>query len=254
MTAGCQSLFVPAPPAAPIRYRRPALTRVLIPGTPEVALTLRRSARARRFALRVSRLDGKVTLTLPVWARESEALAFAHDKADWLRATVAQAAPLRRAEIGALLPFLGQERQVVAAPVPAPRLDGTQILVPPEAGRVAARLEAFFKLAARQRLQAASDRYAAALGRPYRRLTLRDTRSRWGSCTADGCLMYNWRLVMAPEGVLDYVAAHEVAHLAQMNHSPAFWAVVEGLRPGFAPERAWLKRHGSALHAIRFGD
>src|SRR5690606_34001303 len=105
----------------------------------------------------------------------------------------------------------------------APRIEAGAILVPPDPERVGARLEAFLKVAARQHLQAATERHARALGRPFRRLTLRDTRSRWGSCTADGSLMFNWRLIMAPEGVLDYVAAHEVAHLAQMNHSPAFW-------------------------------
>jgi predicted metal-dependent hydrolase len=92
------------------------------------------------------------------------------------------------------------------------------------------------------------------IGRPYSRITLRDTRSRWGSCTADGALMYSWRLAMAPPAVLDYVAAHEVAHLAQMNHSPAFWAVVARLVPGHAAPRRWLKLHGQTLHGPRFGS
>lgn len=252
MPAGCQSLFAPPRPAHP--SQEAPLTRVVIPGTPEVALTLRRSARARRFSLRVSRVDGEVTLTLPRWAPEAEALAFAQTQTDWLRAALARSVAARRAELGAMLPFLGQDHQVVAGPVRAPRIEPGVIVVPPEPDRVGARLEAFFKVAARQRLQAATERYACALGRPFSRLTLRDTRSRWGSCTSDGSLMYNWRLIMAPEGVLDYVAAHEVAHLAQMNHSPAFWAVVERLRPGHGADRAWLKRHGSALQAIRFRD
>ena len=234
--------------------KEPALSRVVIPGTPAVELTLRRSARARRFSLRVSRLDGQVTLTLPRWAAEADALAFAHDKAAWLRQTVSDTVPARRAEIGAVLPFLGQDRTVAAANVRAPRVEGDTIFVPAAPDRVGARLEAFFKLVARQRLSAASERYAQTLGRSYSRISLRDTRSRWGSCTHDGSLMYSWRLVMAPESVLDYVAAHEVAHLAEMNHSAAFWAVVARLHPDFARDRAWLKRHGGALHAIRFRD
>ncbi|MGR3434759.1 MAG: M48 family metallopeptidase, partial [Shimia sp.] len=83
---------------------------------------------------------------------------------------------------------------------------------------------------------------------------LRDTRSRWGSCSAAGGLNYSWRLVMAPPEVLDYVAAHEVAHLAQMNHSPRFWAEVAGLMPGYEAPRGWLRRHGADLHRYRFGD
>jgi predicted metal-dependent hydrolase len=92
------------------------------------------------------------------------------------------------------------------------------------------------------------------LGRRYTRLTLRDTRSRWGSCSATGALSYSWRLILAPPRVLDYVAAHEVAHLAQMNHSPAFWAEVARLMPDYESPRAWLRREGSALHRYRFGD
>ena len=141
-----------------------------------------------------------------------------------------------------------------AAPVRAARIEGAQLLVPADPARLRPGLTAFLRLLARQRLQAASDRHAAALGRSFTRLTLRDTRSRWGSCTADGGLMYSWRLILAPAEVLDYVAAHEVAHLAEMNHSPAFWATVARLMPGYAPHRAWLKRHGADLHRYDFGS
>ncbi len=122
-------------------------------------------------------------------------------------------------------------------------------------GRAApARLRAWLRTRARERLADASDRHAARLGMPYRRLTLRDTRSRWGSCSAQGGLMYSWRLVMAPGDVLDYVAAHEVAHLAEMNHSPAFWNTVARLKPGYETPRRWLRENGAALHRYRFGD
>jgi predicted metal-dependent hydrolase len=93
--------------------------------------------------------------------------------------------------------------------------------------------------------EAACDRHAAALGRQPRALSLRDTRSRWGSCTHDGRLMFSWRLAMAPPEVLDYVAAHEVAHLAHMDHSPAFWAATARLMPDYARHRAWLRAHGA---------
>ena len=84
------------------------------------------------------------------------------------------------------------------------------------------------------------------------RITLRDTRSRWGSCSHEGALMYSWRLIMAPPAVLTYVAAHEVAHMLEMNHSDRFWAVVDQLYPGWEAQRRWLHTQGAALHALRF--
>lgn len=111
---------------------------------------------------------------------------------------------------------------------------------------------AALKCLARDRLAEASDRHATAIGRKVGRITLRDTRSRWGSCTSEGNLMYSWRLILAPPEVLDYVAAHEVAHLVHMDHSRAFWAQVERLMPGHKSARDWLRREGTGLHRWRF--
>ena len=84
-------------------------------------------------------------------------------------------------------------------------------------------------------------------------MTFKDTRSRWGSCTSDGRLAFSWRIVMAPPYVIDYLAAHEVAHLAEMNHGPRFWTACRRLCPRTDEAKAWLKRHGTMLHAIDFG-
>ena len=221
-------------------------------GAPPIKITLRRSARARRFSLRVSRLDGRVTLSLPLRARESEALEFARAQEGWIRQALAALPQVDAVCFGNALPFEG--RMLTLAPASGRRLAiaGDSLLVPGEPAQVARRVSAFLKVRARDALAQASDQYAAALGRPYHSLTLRDTRSRWGSCTQDGALMYSWRLVMAPPAVLDYVAAHEVAHLDQMNHSPAFWAVVARLCPDYEAPRRWLKSHGQALHGYRF--
>ncbi|MGB5871052.1 MAG: SprT family zinc-dependent metalloprotease [Albidovulum sp.] len=221
-------------------------------GDPPVELTLRRSARARRFSLRVSRLDGRVTLSMPPHAAEAEAMAFAESQAEWIRRNQGRAAQICRVELGTAIPLEGRMVTLVAADLRAPQLLGDQLLVPPDPARMPIRVMAYLKLQARQRLQAASDHYAQALGRRHAGLVLRDTRSRWGSCAADGQLMYSWRLIMAPPDVLDYVAAHEVAHLAEMNHSPAFWAVVRRLMPGYEVHRRWLKTKGNALHGYDF--
>ncbi len=226
----------------------------VLPGNPPVALILRRSARARRISLRVSGLDGRVTLTLPRGVAEREGLKFAEEKSAWLRRQLGSRPEEVAVRLGAALPLEGREMRIETGSGRAVRVAGEAILVPGAAEAVPARLRAWLKTRARDRLAEASDRHAATLGRPYTRLTLRDTRSRWGSCSAQGGLMYSWRLILAPEDVLDYVAAHEVAHLAEMNHSPAFWATVARLLPGYAAPRRWLRENGAALHRYRFGD
>lgn len=224
----------------------------VLPGNPPLEIVLRRSGSARRFSLRVSRLDGRVTLSLPARAREADAMAFARTQEGWLRQTLASLPGADLVAIGASLPVEGRMLTILPGTGRAPRIEGTTLLVPGDPAQVGARTGAFLKVIARERLTRASDFHAQRLGLGYSRLTLRDTRSRWGSCSADRALMYSWRLIMAPPSVLDYVAAHEVAHLAQMNHSPAFWAVVERLCPGWQIERNWLREHGQGLHAYRF--
>lgn len=226
----------------------------LLPGSPPVEITLRRSARARRFSLRVSRLDGRVTLSLPLRAREAEAMAFAREQEGWIRQTLADMPARSGVTIGTVLPVEGRMLTVASQAGRGVRIAGDALFVGGDPATAGARAGAFLKALARERLVAASDRYAALIGRQVTQVSLRDTRSRWGSCAHDGKLMYSWRLVMAPPSVLDYVAAHEVAHMEQMNHSPAYWAVVERLYPGWQAQRKWLHSHGQALHAYRFGD
>ncbi len=229
------------------------MSRRLLRGDPPVEVVLRRSARARRFSLRVSRIDGKVTLSMPAHARESEALAFAQGHADWIRNTLERNGSRVAVAFGTQLPVQGQLLTLTPAPIRAPRVEEDRLLLPADPERVALRTGAWLRLLARQRLQAATELYAGKLGRGFRSITLRDTRSRWGSCTTDARLMYSWRLILAPEPVLSYVAAHEVAHLAEMNHSAAFWNVVRGLMPDYETHRRWLKASGNQLHQYDFG-
>jgi predicted metal-dependent hydrolase len=226
--------------------------RHVIGGNPPIEVTLRRSARARRLSLRVSRLDGRVTLTMPHRVSEREGLAFVSEREEWLRGHLSGISAELRPEIGGTVPFGGEDLAIMAGPVKRTRMGDGVLIVPDEPARVPARVEAYMKIHARDRLADASDRYAAALGRSYGRLTLRDTRSRWGSCSSAGDLMYSWRLIMAPAEVLDYVAAHEVAHLVEMNHSDAFWAVVADIFPDHKRCRKWLRENGDRLHRVRF--
>lgn len=221
------------------------------PGSPEIEVLLKRSARARRMSLRVGRSDGRVTLSLPKAMDLGEARAFVAEQADWIRRHVAAAPAPQKVAVGATLPLLGAAVPIVDGPGRSARFDGTAISVADD-GRAGPRVKVLLQSLARTHLAASVDRYAAALGRAPTKLTLRDTRSRWGSCSSRGELMFSWRLVMAPSDVLDYVAAHEVAHLRHMDHSERFWAQVAALMPDYAPRRAWLRREGAALHAVDF--
>lgn len=228
------------------------MDKLTLAGNPPISVTLRRSARSRKLSLRVSQLDGRVTLTLPPAVPESEGMAFLRAKESWLRGHIERCnAPVVIA-IGVSVPVEGVPHEIRKGTGRAVTQQGGSLWVPGPEDRAAARLKGWLKTRARDRLAAASDHYATRLGRPYNRLTLRDTRSRWGSCTHDGGLMYSWRLILGHPAVLDYVAAHEVAHLRHMDHSPAFWAQVESLYGDWRTPRAWLRSHGTELHRYRF--
>ncbi|PIE11198.1 MAG: zinc metalloprotease [Rhodobacterales bacterium] len=223
-------------------------------GSPPIEVSVRRSARARRLSLRVSRLDGRVTLTLPRRVPLREGARFIQEREPWVRAQLAQLAPRAVVAFGQSLPLRGRLVTLTPGAVRVPRLEEGRLIAPKDAERLPVRLRSWLKEQARQDLTTASDRYAAALGEGYARITLRDTRSRWGSCSSARALMYSWRLIMAPPEVLDYVAAHEVAHLVEMNHSEAFWRIVGGLCPDWRAHRDWLHRNGPDLHRVDFGD
>lgn len=221
-------------------------------GDPPVTVHLKRSARARRLSLRVSRLDGRVTLTLPQRAPISAARAFAEERGPWIRKHLAAQPSETLAEVGASVPVNGAPFLIVTGSRNAIDAAAREIRVSRRAAAAPATVGGLLKGLARTRMTALSDRLSKALGRPYSKITMRDTRSRWGSCSAEGALMYSWRIVMAPPEVQEYLAAHEVAHLAEMNHGPRFWAAVEQLCPGFETERQWLKTEGLQLQRYRF--
>lgn len=224
--------------------------QVTLSDKPDVEILLRRSARARRLSLRVSQLDGRVTMTVPKGISEREALRFANEKSDWISKALSKVGDAVDIAPGAVLPVEGQPRTVTAGAGRSARLLPGALMVP--AGRPGTAAAALLKHMARDRLAEATRRHSAEVGRPAGRLTLRDTRSRWGSCSHEGNLMFSWRLVLAPPEVLDYVAAHEVAHLVHMDHSARFWSVVRDLCPDFDRHRRWLRREGHALHRYRF--
>ncbi len=227
--------------------------RHTLEGNPPIDVTLRHSARAKRLSLRISRLDGRVTLTMPRRAPEREGIAFLRTKEAWLRGHLSDMKPGVNVTVGQSVPFRGVATPIVVGQGRRARITGAQIEVS-QASPAGPQVKALMRHAARDALAVASDTYAAQLGKTYTRLSIRDTRSRWGSCSSLGALMYSWRLIMAPPAVLDYVAAHEVAHLVEMNHQPSFWAVVARLCPDYEQHRNWLRQEGDHLHRVIFED
>ncbi|MFK7869054.1 MAG: M48 family metallopeptidase [Roseobacter sp.] len=228
------------------------MSDMVLPGEPPIAVRLRRSTRARRLSLRISSLDGRVTLTLPNGVPERHARDFAQEKEPWIRRHLAERGDDVEIAPGMHVPIGGTPHQIVAGTGRSVRLEEGLLHVPGAADRTSARVLGFLKARAKLELAQASAYYADKLGRKFTAITLRDTRSRWGSCTAEGRLMYSWRLVMAPADVLAYVAAHEVAHLAELNHGPAFWEHVRVIYGDYAAARRWLRQEGNALHRYRF--
>ncbi len=221
-------------------------------GQPPVEITIKRKRNARRLTLRLAS-DG-VFLTLPQRTPISEAQAFLTKQEGWLRQKMSERPERHSVFDAGTVPIFGEERHIVPGTGRTPKLVEDTIEIPGPPGRQPAKLQAFLKETARAELTNATDTYAAKLGLDYGKITLRDTRSRWGSCTDSGNLMYSWRLVMAPRRVLEYVAAHEVSHLAEMNHSPAYWKVVASIMPDYHIHRTWLRKHGAGLHLIDLGS
>ncbi|GGE21570.1 hypothetical protein GCM10011390_46130 [Aureimonas endophytica] len=222
----------------------------------EVPLVVRRHPRAKRLTLRLK--NGGLSITAPPRASSGAILDFIERHRDWARSRLERAEPGITVADGAVLPFRGGSLTLVHEPsrraaVFETRDTGLCLLVGGEAAHFGRRTVEALKRAARADLQAAVDRHAASVGLKPAALTLKDTKSRWGSCTVSRRLAFSWRIVMAPPAVLDYLAAHEVAHFREMNHGPGFWALCRALCPDMEAGRLWLKEHGAALHAVDFG-
>jgi predicted metal-dependent hydrolase len=228
------------------------VTEIIRVGDPPIEVRIRRNPRARRLVLRVTQDAGVPTLTVPPLVALSRARAFAVEQEGWLRSRLAVAPARMTVGVGSMIPYRGEPHRVVSTGSGRVALAGGSIMVPGPVERAPARAEAFLREAARQRCLAAAETHAERLGRRIGRLTIRDTRGRWGSCSAAGDLMFSWRLILAPDAVLDYVAAHEAAHLVELNHSRRFWMLVESLVPDMEAQRGWLRRHGGGLMAYDF--
>ena len=221
------------------------------------------NGRARRVSLRLDVARREVVATAPALRRLPDALAFAQSRAAWVAARL-DALPQRTAFMpGAVIEVAGRTCRLERAAMrirptlkPGTAEEPARLIASGEGKAFARAVERGLRAEALARLGAATTRHCMALGHAAPRLALQDARSRWGSCrkaqgqATPACIRYNWRLVLAPPEVLDYVAAHECAHLIEANHGPKFWALVTRLYGDPAVARAWLKANGARLHAV----
>lgn len=220
-----------------------------------VALAVRRSPRAERLALRVdpaAPADSPVELVLPRGVALADGLRFARERRDWVARRLAALPPHTPFADGAAFAVAGEQLVIRYVGGRAfTRSEGGRLLVSGDPAHTSRRVRDWLKSRARAALADRSHAVAAKIGRAVGRVRLGDTRSRWGSCSARGDLAYSWRLILAPEFVLDYVVAHEVAHLVHRNHGPRFWRLTTQLCGDVDTPRAWLNRHGAQL--LRYG-
>ena len=216
-----------------------------------------RSSRARRITLRIRAGTSDPILTLPARGNLAVAADFAERHAGWLATRLARLPAQIPFRAGKTLPIRGLDHHIIETEalrglVRAKRIGEVRILeVPGSPEHVARRVTEFLKREARRDLEIAVVRHSTAARAQVRRISIKDTKSRWGSCSANGTLSFSWRLILAPPFVLDYLAAHEVAHLRELNHSHKFWRLTRSLFPRTDEAEAWMKRHGAQLH--RYG-
>jgi predicted metal-dependent hydrolase len=222
-------------------------------GDREVALKLRRHARARRITLRIDPAGDAMQLVLPQRATVAMGLEFAESKADWIVAQLDAQPPRVLFAPGSVFPILGRPHRICHQP------DGRfgvyreagDVFVAGRSEHLARRVRDFLKREAADEITLRAHDKAGRIDCRISKLSFRDMRSRWGSCSDDGRLTFSWRLIFAPDSVLDYVVAHEVAHLKVLDHSQRFWSLADSLTADLEGSRKWLRRNGDQL--LRYG-
>ena len=215
------------------------------------------NSRSKRLTLRLKPDGSGAKVTTPAHVSQRDIAEFIEKNKHWIAVRIARMPKTKVPQDGVSILFQGVEHKITHLDrkrgiVEAKLVAGEPtILVPGEVEHMPRRVIDFMKKQARKNLDEAVVSYAQALGVKPKSMRITDSKSRWGSCSSTRTLSFSWRIIMAPPQVLNYLAAHEVAHLREMNHSDRFWQLVEDICPDMRDQKNWLKRHGASLHAVR---
>lgn len=245
-----RNLTKPAP--SPVEEREHVVAGRTLP------LRIVENDRARRLTLRIDAGGQGLRITVPPGLRRGEVEKFLHRHQGWLEQRLAKVPDRPQVRPGIKLPVYGVPHMIVHEPGKRGTVsvgsdeNGPTLVIHGDRVHLPRRLTDYLKREAKREIEALVEKHTAKVGRKAKAVRFKDTSSRWGSCTSDGNLSFSWRIMMAPRPVINYLVAHEVAHLKEMNHGPKFWKLCEELCPDTERCKAWLKKNGSALQAIQF--
>ncbi len=217
-------------------------------------VSLRRTAKTQRYTLRLKLGTRQLVVTMPPRGTICQARIFLNRHENWLQARLNALPEKIQFKHRAIIPFQGEMYTIVrmnsarGTTCIDTQSDSPVLRVSGNEEHVSRRVTDFLKRSAKEKLTKATYKYAAQLDVSIKRITIKDTTSRWGSCSSQGAIAYSWRIIMAPDYVLDYLAAHEVAHRREMNHSSRFWTLLRNMCSETDRAEAWLKKHGQSLH------
>ena len=221
-------------------------------GSPEITIYIHKSKRAKRLSIRISGANSNVFLIIPKRISVLEATQFALNKERWIRKQLKSKIDISKVTLGSAVPVEGFSYVIESGKNQRIKFEKNKILIPFNYTDFAQHLKIYLLELSRQRFFSRTNFYCDLIGRKFVKINIKDPKTRWGSCTSSGTLMYSWRLILAPKSVLEYLVVHEVSHLVEMNHSIKFWQHVEKLMPDFRESQLWLKKNGQKLHSYHF--
>ena len=221
---------------------------------PQIRVAIRKVRNSTRLSLRVSSISESVTLTAPVNTKQDVLLKFLESKETWLKEKLLRISDKKvEVDLGGLIPIFGIEKQLeICSESSNVSIIDNSIRIPTTVSQPGLAVENYLKKLAKEEFTNVANYYCDKLGVSYASIKLRDTRSRWGSCSSNSNLMFSWRLIMAPKNVIRYLVAHEVTHLKHFNHSRDFWFEIRSIFGSYENERKWLRTEGINLHFYKF--